>query len=245
LGLDEHQHNVWKTIITQETIPTSKIAIVICDMWNQHWSTGATERVGQMAVKMNEIVKAARAKGIQIIHAPSETLNFYAESPARKRMIMADQKEWKKLRKWFLSFKFPKIPLPIDHSGGGSDTPKIDKFKPNTLVWTRQISTLEIDESVDGISEYGWEIYKFLKDHGIEYYFIMGVHTNMCVLGRSFGIKPMAKAGFKIALVRDMTDAMYNPAKLPYVPHEVGTALVCDYIEKYYCSSILSKEFLK
>ena len=67
----------------------------------------------------------------------------------------------------------------------------------------------------------------------------------MCVLGRSFGIKSMSKAGFKVALVRDLTDTMYNPAQLPYVPHEVGTALVCDYIEKFYCSSMLSQDLVE
>ena len=241
LTTDEDKHNIWNDIIIQETIPTDKIAICICDMWDQHWSTGATERVAQLAVKINEVVNAARSKGIQIIHAPSETLDFYENSPARKRLLISDQKELKKLRKWFLSFKFPKKKLPIDHSGGGSDTPQVDRYKPNTLVWKRQIATIEIDETVDGISDSGAEIYKFLKAKGIEYYFIMGVHTNMCVLGRSFGIKQMSKAGFKVALVRDLTDAMYNPAQIPYVSHEAGTALVCDYIEKFYCPSMFSK----
>ncbi len=245
LTVDENKHNVWKDIFTQETIPTNKIAICICDMWDKHWSMGATERVGQLAVKINEAVKAARSKGIQIIHAPSETLEFYSNSPARKRLLISDQKELKKLRKWFHSFKFPKKVLPIDHSGGGSDTPKADRYKPNTLVWRCQIATIEIDEAVDGISDMGPEIYKFLKAKGIEHYFIMGVHTNMCVLGRSFGIKQMSKAGFRVALVRDLTDALYNPAQIPYVSHETGTALVCDYIEKFYCPSILSKDLLK
>ncbi len=240
----DKNHNVWKEIITRETISTTKIAICICDMWDQHWSTGATERVAHLAVKINDAMKAARAKGIQIIHAPSETLTFYANSPARKRMLLSDPRELKKLQKWFHSFKFPKLKLPIDHSGGGSDTPKADRYKPNTLVWRRQIETIEMDEAVDGISDMGPEIYTFLKAKGIEYYFIMGVHTNMCVLGRSFGIKQMSKAGFKVALFRDLTDTMYNPAQLPYVSHEAGTALVCDFIEKFYCPSILSKDLL-
>jgi nicotinamidase-related amidase len=245
LRLDENHHNIWKTNITQETIPTNKIAIIICDMWDQHWSTGATERVVPLAMKINDVVKVARKKGIQIIHAPSETLSFYQNSPARKRMLIEDKKEFKKLMKWIHSFKYHKIPLPIVHLGGGSDTPQIDMYKPNTIVWSRQIATIEINEEIDGISDNGAEIYKFLKTRGIEYYFLMGVHTNMCVLGRSFGIKPMTKAGFKVALVRDLTDTMYNPAQIPYVPHDVGTALVCDYIEKFYCASILSKEFLE
>src|SRR4051794_20661033 len=66
-----------------------KTAIVICDMWNQHWCKGATERVGEMAPRMNEVIKKARAEGVFIIHAPSETMKFYEGTPARKRALAA------------------------------------------------------------------------------------------------------------------------------------------------------------
>jgi hypothetical protein len=70
----------------------------------------------------------------------------------------------------------------------------------------------------------------------------MGVHTNMCILGRSFAIKKMLKRGMLPLLVRDLTDAMYNPAKPPYVSHDEGTALVINYIEKFYCPTIDSEQ---
>jgi hypothetical protein len=38
-----------------------------------------------------------------------------------------------------------------------------------------------------------------------------------------------------IALIRDLTDALYNPARPPYVSHEEGTRLVVEYIEKFWC----------
>jgi len=59
-------------------------AIIICDMWNQHWCKGATSRVGELAPRMNEIVSKARGKGVLIIHSPSGTVNFYENHPARK-----------------------------------------------------------------------------------------------------------------------------------------------------------------
>src|SRR6185369_7403259 len=48
-------------------------AIVICDMWDKHHCPDATERVGEMAPRMNEVIKAARARGVLIIHCPSDT----------------------------------------------------------------------------------------------------------------------------------------------------------------------------
>ena len=57
-----------------------KTAIIICDMWDQHWCKGATKRVAEMAPVMNETVKQARNRGVFVIHAPSETMEFYKDT---------------------------------------------------------------------------------------------------------------------------------------------------------------------
>jgi hypothetical protein len=41
-------------------------------------------------------------------------------------------------------------------------------------------------------------------------------------------------------LVRDLTDAMYNPASRPFVSHAAGTELVIEYIEKYWAPTTTS-----
>ena len=66
----------------------------------------------------------------------------------------------------------------------------------------------------------------------------MGVHTNMCMLNRPYGIKQMVRWGVSIALARDLTDAIYNPAMPPYVNHDEGTRLVVEYIEKFWCPTV-------
>ena len=71
---------------------------------------------------------------------------------------------------------------------------------------------------------------------------LKGVHANMCVLGRSFAIRQMTRWGITCILIRDLTDAMYNPAMKPYVSHEQGTRLGIEHIEKYWCPSILSAD---
>src|SRR5438034_1413158 len=48
-----------------------KTALIICDMWDDHWCKSAARRVGEMAGPLNEVVKTAREKGVFIIHAPS------------------------------------------------------------------------------------------------------------------------------------------------------------------------------
>jgi len=73
----------------------------------------------------------------------------------------------------------------------------------------------------------------------------MGVHTNMCVLNRAFAIKKMTSLGFRCILVRDLTDAMYNPQDAPHVSHDAGTQLVIEYIEKFWSPTTTSAALLR
>src|SRR5262245_57134452 len=59
-------------------------AVIICDMWDDHFCKSAAQRVGAMVPKMNTVLTAARNHGVQIIHAPSETIYIYAGTPHRK-----------------------------------------------------------------------------------------------------------------------------------------------------------------
>src|SRR4026208_792970 len=61
-----------------------KTALIICDMWDDHWCKSAARRVGEMAGPLNDLVKTARAKGVFVIHAPSTCTDFYKDTPQRK-----------------------------------------------------------------------------------------------------------------------------------------------------------------
>jgi len=232
---DDGGHAFWKVVTQERVLPAGETAIIICDMWDKHWSRGATERVAAMAPRMNEVVKAARARGVTIIHAPSETMDFYKDSPARKRMIEAPRADMPAPR--------PRLgpPLPIDDSDGGSDTGE----KPWYKAWTRQHPAIEIDGDRDGISDDGQQVWNFMQQRGIRNVIIMGVHTNMCVLGRPFAIRALVSRGVNVFLARDLTDAMYNPAMRPYVSHAEGTRLVIEYIEKFWCPTIVGADLQK
>ena len=71
---------------------------------------------------------------------------------------------------------------------------------------------------------------------------LMGVHTNMCVLGRPFGLRNLARSGKNVVLVRDLTDTMYNSRMWPYVSHFEGTNRIIEHVEKYVAPTILSTE---
>ncbi len=66
----------------------------------------------------------------------------------------------------------------------------------------------------------------------------------MCVLGRPFGLRQLASHGKRVALIRDMTDTMYDPRCWPYVSHFTGTDLIVDHIERLVCSTFTSNDIL-
>ena len=229
-GETEQGSSVWEEKTATKEIPVAETAIILCDMWDKHWCSFASERVDKMAVEMNTVVCAARDAGVQIIHAPSDTLGFYQDTVQRRRMQSAPSVEAP------AGIEVNEPPLPIDDSDGGC--PEDDKAYS---AWTRQHPAILITEP-DGISDNGREVYNFLHQEGIKHVIMMGVHTNMCVLGRSFAIRQMTRWGLNCYLVRDLTDTMYNPAKPPKVSHDEGTELVVQHIEKYWCPSMLSAD---
>ena len=221
----------WETELIQKAFRASESALLICDMWDKHWCKTATQRFDTIAKQMVSVVNAARDKGVQIIHSPSDCTDFYKETSQRRRIQQLPHVEPPK------PFQIDEPPLPIDASDGGcEDIPPCQSYG----AWTRQHPAIPIAEN-DVISDNGAEIYNLLHACGIQHLIIMGVAVNMCILGRSFGIRQMTRWGVECILVRDLTDAMYNPKMPPFVSHDQGTELVVQHIEKYWCPSILSE----
>jgi type 1 glutamine amidotransferase/nicotinamidase-related amidase len=218
-----------------------KTAMIVCDMWDKHWCNGATRRVAEMAGRMNKVAAEARRRGALIIHAPSACMDFYKEHPARRRATDAplakDAPEF--LKSW--AKKLPsesKASWPVDQKDGGCDCRPVCR---QARAWKRQIGVVEI-EDCDAITDSGIEVWNLLSDKGIDNVIVMGVHTNMCVIGRPFGLRNLRRAGKNVVLMRDMTDTMYNSRSRPFVKHYAGTDLVVAYIERHVCPTITSAQ---
>ena len=230
----------WHALTTPAQWDAKKTAVVICDMWDKHWCQMSTQRVGQMAPRMNEFVKEARKRGSLVIHSPSDTMDFYKDTPQRKLAQAAPIATPKtELQRWCRIDLAKEAPLPIDDTDGGCDTVPPD---PNFKAWSRQIATIEVHDG-DAVTDSA-EAYYLMRQRGIENVIVMGVHTNMCVLGRPFSIRQLVQQGLNVVLCRDLTDTMYNPKKQPFGSHFTGTDLVVEHIEKYWCPTITSGDLL-
>jgi nicotinamidase-related amidase len=221
----------------QEWIP-KETAIIICDMWDKHWCASATQRVKEMAPFMNSVISRARNKGVLIVHAPSSCMNYYKDHPARKLGQKYKSKKARDLISEELLETERGATWPIDQEDGGCDCdPPCTQGQP----WTREIDLIEIKDG-DAISDSGVEIAGLFEVRGIKNVILMGVHENMCVIGRSFGLRNMIRLGMNVVLMRDLTDTMYNSRQWPGVPHFTGTSLMTEYIEKYVCPTMVSSD---
>jgi nicotinamidase-related amidase/type 1 glutamine amidotransferase len=231
-------------------------AVIVCDMWDAHHCLNAVRRGQEMAPRMNQVLEKARGLGALIIHAPSSCMETYKNHPGRLRAqkapraadLPADIGQW--------CNRIPseeKGKYPIDQSDGGEDDALAEharwhkdlaaKSRNPRAPWKAQMDLLKIHDE-DAISDSGVEIWNLLTQRGIKNVILVGVHTNMCVLGRPFGLRQMAKNGKNVVLMRDMTDTMYNPARWPYVSHFRGTDLIVEHIEKFVCPTIASDQLL-
>ena len=234
LGSEAPPELVYKAV---EWDPT-RTAIIICDVWDTLKCPIAAGRVAELAPRINEAAAAARARGVLIIHAPSGTMDYYEGTPQRQRCLDAPGVETDVPLRWHGLDATRESPLPIDDSDGGWESPVEEDARPQS----RQHPAIEI-AGEDAIGD-GPEIYYLLEERGIENVILMGVHTNMCILGRPFGIRQLTYLGKNVLLMRDLTDSLYNPEMAPHVSHYRGTDLVIEHIETYWCPTVTSTDLV-
>ncbi len=223
----------------------AKTAIIVCDMWDDHWCRSAARRVTELAGPMNEMLKTARKNGIFIIHAPSSVTDFYKDTPQRKLaqsapfaktpVPLASSPRWG--TSWCWTDPKHEAVLPVDDSDMGcSCTDRKCEIIP---PWKRQHPLIELAPG-DALTDDGQETWNLLTARGIDNVILCGVHLNMCVLGRPFAIRQQVYLGKHVVFMRDMTDSMYNPERPPGVDHFTGHDLIIAHVEKHWCPSITS-----
>ncbi len=233
--VEDVQSTVIVPIQQYRMIDPTKSAVVICDMWDDHWCAAAAKRCDVLAKTTAPLIEELRKAGATIIHCPSDCMAYYKDHPARKRALAVKATEPTKNK------VLPDPPLPIDDSDGGCD----DGKTPFRKAWTKQHEAIKIDGDKDFVTDSGKEVFSIFADRGTKTVFVLGVHTNMCVLHRTFAIKQLRKWDVDCLLVRDLTDAMYNPKMRPFVTHDAGTNLVIEFIERNWCPTTTSEQLLK
>lgn len=254
--LSLRRHDGQAAVETKAEWDPAKTAFIVCDVWDAHHCLNAVRREVEMIPRMNAVLETARTSGALVIHAPSGCMSAYEGHPGRK--LAQDAPTAANLPTEIGSWCY-RIPseeeavYPLDQTDGGEDDDPVEHAawhqrlagmgrNPKT-PWLRQIETLKIAPG-DAISDSGIEIWNLLESRGITNVVVFGVHTNMCVLGRPFGLRQMARNGKNVVLLRDLTDTMYNPQRWPFVTHFAGTDRIISYIERFVCPTIASNQLV-
>jgi nicotinamidase-related amidase len=237
--------------------PASSTAIIVCDVWDKHHCLNAVRRMEEFLPRLDAVLTEARRRGVTIIHAPSDCMPAYDNHPARLRALTAPRAGNLPADARFWCSQIPaekSAAYPIDQSDGGEDDDPVEHAqwaaelkalgRNPAMPWKTQHPGVTIDAERDYISDRGDEVWNVLEARGLRHVILVGVHTNMCVLGRPFGLRQLARHGREVVLMRDLTDSMYNPKRWPYVDHFTGHDLVVSHVERYVCPTITSDQIV-
>ncbi len=220
----------------------AKTAVVVIDVWDNHWCKTHAARVAAMIPRMNRTLAAARKLGMQVVFAPSDVVQFYKDDPQRRAMLAIPPQAEPPL----VAFAPPEPPGPCDHCECGPGQPC-----PKGHPWTRQHPGLVIaaaDLIADGNN--GRELLNLCGRRGIDTLLYMGAASNICVLHRQCGLLNMKRHGLRAIVVRDLVRAItangigadgrpdpnFTPGK--------GTIQVQRHIEQYIAPTIQSRQIL-
>ena len=86
----------------------------------------------------------------------------------------------------------------------------------------------------------GQELFNLLAQRAIADVVVMGVHTNLCVLGRPYGIRQLVAFGKRAVLCRDLTDSFHRDAR----GHAWGNDAIVAHIERRWCPTVTSDDLV-
>lgn len=226
-------------IVAREWDP-ARTAVVICDMWDAHHCVSAERRVMEMAPRVDEVAGALRDRGALIIHAPADCADFYRGTPARMRAIQAPHAPAPCAFDWNVWEDDERAALPstlVDPGPCSCESPDPCCEADPPAPWTRQTPLIGIDP-LDAVTDDGQEMFNLLRERAIEDVIVMGVHTNVCVLSRAYGIRQLVYLGMRPVLCRDLTDAFHRDPR----GHAWGTGQVVAHIERRWCPTVTSDQ---
>jgi hypothetical protein len=203
LPLRSRDPNTGQPRVKMLKLDPAKVGIVIVDMWNYHWCMTWTHRVESLVPHMNAALTGARKLGMQVFWAPTDAASMYAGAPQRESALAVPHHPMAKVRDCPLPSTVRMAPCLC-----GPGTPcqvnyGLDAMDPDLVV-----------AGQDLIIGGGEELFSLCKERGITRLIYMGGAINICLGGKSEGLRRMVEAGLDCVLARDLCEAMsiYDPA---------------------------------
>lgn len=212
--------------VTRERIDASKIGVIAVDVWNFHWCKTATMRVDAFVPRINKALEAARSLGMTVMLCPSDVVDNYVGLPQRESVLALALQSVPKV----MEVNCPPVP-----DAGGCACGR-ERCAGN-YGWDAMHPGLQSGDG-DWMPDTQAEVYTICQQRQITHLIYVGFHTQVCLLGKSMGLRAMKSAGLQCVLARDMTDAHpgYDPAR-QFTP-DLNTEQVVEHFEKHLAPTI-------
>ena len=228
-----------------------KTAVVICDMWENYPCLRAKEEINKLAPKVNEFADLMRKKGCVIIHAPDGDVSLYARDKARQNLECLMERDFMKETFYenFISHIFQFVSFSAEKFLTNKSKEYFDVFfqknscsegcgcnppcqSPLNFDFGREHSAIKIDDNDFVVMDKFEEIYQLVRKKNIENILICGVHLNVCIVSRYYGVLNLLKLGCDVVIVRDLVDSLGRNAEIVKT-QELFNSLVIRYAEDY------------
>lgn len=215
-----------------ELIDPRKTGIVVVDPWNFHWCKTATMRVDALIPRINRSLEACRELGMTVMLCPSDVVDNYVGWPQREIVLAMEQRPEPLLHP---------VECPAPPDGGGCACGH-DRCVTN-YGWDGMHPALKIGPD-DLIPDTLQEVWTICQDRQLTHLIYVGVHTQVCLLGKPMGLRNLKSAGMQCILARDLTDAHpgYEPER-GFTP-DGHTAEVVAHFERYLAPTIMMSDEL-
>ncbi len=198
-SLSHHAETDWR-------IPLNQVALVCLDIWNMDLHQDMHERDDRITrERISPLIKAARAQGLQIIHAPGPHI---ARRHANWLNLEKDKSSGAE------SNDTPNWPPPTFLKKTGEYVQYASPEVPNMLrSWDILRDNAGFHDLVQPVADEpviatGEELHRLCAEKGILFLIYVGFHTPGCMTTRNYGMIDMRDRDYTCILVRDCTNGM-------------------------------------
>ena len=214
----------------------SQTAVIVIDLWDRHWDRGAQQRMTTFLPSTNTFLHRLREAGTIVIHCPADCMAFYQGHPARQRTLVAIKHEPTPI---IHRPSLPPLPISEGTTHGCDDIPTCPLGQP----WMRQNELIDIDSGRDYIGD-GTDALRLLSHLKIKNVIVTGVHLNICMLDRDYGIRALVSQNLNVvAIVGSLTDVMYVPSASHGWDRITAIDEMAKFIGLHLCPTITAEAF--
>lgn len=190
----------------------SETAVLLIDVWDSFFCPKITQRIEELAIKLNDTLTAMRKMGITVVHVPFGTTDYYKTHAARVRTTNLVGSAWKPVfASWRQYYPF-REPAPRSFEQDCTLPGPSRQSRHIFIDPTLDYMVLENSFIDPTLGNSFWETKTLFEVLGIKKLFYAGASDSKCVLDRHNGLLEMIDNGYEGVLLHNHSVTSYEPS---------------------------------